>query len=488
MKNDPLFELIKALSKTEKRYFKLFCNQTASAANHLRLFDAIDRQSYYDEASIRIKFKGEPFLKQLHVTKNYLRKLILKSLRNYHSQLSQDAELKEILRNVEILFHKELYTLCQAELKRAEALAKKSELQLGLLEVQIWQRKIAQTLHPQRYQQLAEIINAQASTLEALQNTQRYWQIAVSTSGTFMGQAWQKKVDESWQNQPGLAQTTEAKVLYFNTMYIYCLRQDEPEKAANQLHELIEYLEADSLRLSNHLGVYLSTIHNLGSFLVFQREFAQALELLRRGKAAFEQRKERGENQSLLKQMLRSCNIELEIYRSSGNFDENADFIAEAADFVQEYQAKMPEDYRLSFWFQLAYIAFKRQHYADALHWINCILNSKWKQARLDLQIQARMLNLMIHLEEQNLFVLRYFVDSTRRFYKKTKLIQPFEKLLLQFFSKMGQIPDYEYKDRFRQLYNTLFPAKGEAWIPENILRYIDYQDWIRSKFKTEIA
>lgn len=119
IKKEQLFILIKSLSKAEKRYFRLACRQAETASNYLKLFDAMDAQEEYDEKAIRKKFKKETFCNQLHVTKSYLRQFILKSLRNFHTKISKDAELKDALRNVEILFHKELYPLCYGELKKA---------------------------------------------------------------------------------------------------------------------------------------------------------------------------------------------------------------------------------------------------------------------------------------------------------------------------------------------------------------------------------
>ena len=53
----------------------------------------------------------------------HLYRLILKSLRSYHTSISKDAELKDLLRNVEILYYKELYNQCHYGLKKAENLA-----------------------------------------------------------------------------------------------------------------------------------------------------------------------------------------------------------------------------------------------------------------------------------------------------------------------------------------------------------------------------
>ena len=66
-----LFELIHSLSKNEKRYFKLFAGFQMGEKKYLLLFDAIAEQKEYDEQKIITKFKGERFLKQLPVAKNY---------------------------------------------------------------------------------------------------------------------------------------------------------------------------------------------------------------------------------------------------------------------------------------------------------------------------------------------------------------------------------------------------------------------------------
>src|SRR5690606_18709603 len=46
---DPLFELVRSLTKSEKRYFKLFAQMQGKDKKYLLLFDAIDRLEEYDE-------------------------------------------------------------------------------------------------------------------------------------------------------------------------------------------------------------------------------------------------------------------------------------------------------------------------------------------------------------------------------------------------------------------------------------------------------
>ena len=141
-KKDNLFTLIKSLSKSEKRHFKIYVSRQRGSRNYLKLFDAIEAQKYYSEPLIKSKFSNESFINQLHVTKNYLYKLILKSLRNYHSGLSKDSELKNMLLNAEILYSKEKFSLCEGELNRAENTARRYEKLSILMQILSLKKKL----------------------------------------------------------------------------------------------------------------------------------------------------------------------------------------------------------------------------------------------------------------------------------------------------------------------------------------------------------
>src|SRR5687768_13478876 len=119
VKKNSLFDLIKSLSPAEKRFFKSFSTGEGHS-NYLRLFNAIDAMPQYDESIIKERFKGEKFINQLHVTKIYLQESILGSLRNFYGATSASQMEKDILRNVEIYFNKELYNQCAVEIQKAE--------------------------------------------------------------------------------------------------------------------------------------------------------------------------------------------------------------------------------------------------------------------------------------------------------------------------------------------------------------------------------
>ena len=108
--SENLHQLIRSLSKPEKRYFKLHSSRhiIGEQNNYVKLFDAIDKQKEYNEAGLLAQFKQEVFIKQFSIAKSRLYDSILRSLDAYNSDSSVDSQLKNMLHHAEILFKKTL--------------------------------------------------------------------------------------------------------------------------------------------------------------------------------------------------------------------------------------------------------------------------------------------------------------------------------------------------------------------------------------------
>ena len=106
---DNLFVLICALSKSEKRQFKLYVNRLGDNidAKFLLLFNLLDKMSQYDEEEI-LKSKVVTKL-QLSNLKAHLYKQILISLRMNPVNQNIRIHIREQLDFATILYHKGLY-------------------------------------------------------------------------------------------------------------------------------------------------------------------------------------------------------------------------------------------------------------------------------------------------------------------------------------------------------------------------------------------
>ncbi|MCF8247707.1 MAG: hypothetical protein K9J37_21735 [Saprospiraceae bacterium] len=480
MKKNDLHDLVHSLTKSEKRHFKLQCQRQGTDGNYLRIFDILDKQPILDEKALKEAFAGETFAKQLHVTKNYLREKILDSLRSFHSQMSKDAAVKDILKNVEILFYKELYGQAADELRRAESLANDFELHTAQIEVSRWKRKLEQTLHPNRYDRLAEILEEQKQAAAALQNNLEYWETIVRTAQNFMQRS-AVAAPLSIFDDPTNAQSLESKVLFFNTLYIKNLREGQQDNAEKALVDLIKVLEAHPARVKEDPISYITTVNNLAGFHVFRNESELALALISRHRKFLENLGLPDTRRPVLKQVVRTTNIELEIFRNADDPAGHEAFFREAEVFVKKLPPKMPSEYLLSFQFQFAWVAFLKKDFDNALSWLNQPLNDWRKNSGHAVFRYLLLLNLMVHCERRNLFVLRYFVESARRQFQKSGEMRPFEKELLHFFAKIGEVPLSEHKLLYRDLRKRLFPENGEPMVPAEVLRMIDFGKWLKS-------
>ena len=126
-----LHELIKSLSQTEKRYFKLLAKQQTPGKKNdcIKLFEEIDKQDVFDEEAIKAKFKGTPIEKRFASLKKYLYELIIKSLTFYNSDTLPSVRVRRIIDAVEILQTKGLYHQALRKLNKAEELSN----EIGLL-------------------------------------------------------------------------------------------------------------------------------------------------------------------------------------------------------------------------------------------------------------------------------------------------------------------------------------------------------------------
>ncbi|MAR68633.1 MAG: hypothetical protein CL833_15395, partial [Crocinitomicaceae bacterium] len=115
-----LFDLVQSLTKSEKRFFKLTSSLQSGEKNYLKIFDHIEKQKVYDEDLLKHEFRNETFVKHFPSEKNHLYKLILKSLRSFHSDKTISSILKQEVKNIEILYRKALFAECNKFVTRAK--------------------------------------------------------------------------------------------------------------------------------------------------------------------------------------------------------------------------------------------------------------------------------------------------------------------------------------------------------------------------------
>ena len=477
-----LFLLIKLLSKAEKRNFKIYCFNKDKNNNYLQLFEAYDKQSDLDENSIKQKFKGKAFAQQLHVTKNYLYHLILKSLRNQYADLSKDTELQVLLRNIEVLFFKGLYDHCQSEIQKAEKLAIQFEHQIALLQVAGWKRKLHLAHHgATRQKELDDLLKMEANIIQQISKQNQYWQLLVNVF------EYHKRgpellalplIQSHQENDPLDSQTLHYHILYTN--YVI---NGQSQSGYDSLIKLVELMEQHPHRIKDDPSAFITVLNNLISYKVRFKNPQEVIPLLEKVRSVPIKYAVKNHKKHELKLWLRTYNIELEMYRDARDFEKSNFLIPKIETFIESNKKNIPSEYLLLYWFQFANIYFLQKKHNLALKWTNIIIENRYNGIRKDLERYTRLLNLMVHFDLGNIIVLRYGIESCRRFFKKTSAIQPFENSLLKFFAKISNAPIADYPVLFQQLKNELFHT-DQPLVNDDILDYLDFKWWIEQHEK----
>lgn len=138
-----LFELVKTMTPSEKRYFKLFASlHTVGSENkYMKLFDLIEQSEVYNEDKliVGVNDKGGVTFSKL---KRYLYSLILKSMRNYNVDKNGTHQLTSAVDDVSILFNKGLYAQAGKAIQKAEKIIEENDLLSYNFLIDNWKRRI----------------------------------------------------------------------------------------------------------------------------------------------------------------------------------------------------------------------------------------------------------------------------------------------------------------------------------------------------------
>ncbi len=475
-KKESLFLLIKSLSQAEKRYLKVSAKH--DNANYLRLFEAIDGQREYDERELRQKFRGEKFIGQFHVAKIYLQDIILKMLRSYSSKSSVNIQLTGLLTDIEILHDRELYDLCLVKIRKAKALAKKFEKFALLMEIYSWERRLL--IAKRNHASLPDLSRDERDAIDKLGELSQLWSQLNGVQSSLSMQRGPASLTKLKEKVPA---SLRANILHRHLLFSSFLLNGKVVEAEDQLNLLIDLLEKNSEFVRDDPASYATALGNKVSLLLRFKRLNDIAPLIAKIRAIPIAYSLRSDNKFTVRLWIRLFNLELEFYRDKKDFKNGLALMEEADLFIRHHQRVVPVDYWLMLYYQFAHFLFMNRSFSRALSCINEIIGKNAGPVREDIQVYARILNLIIHFELGNIIVIRYAVDNCRRYFKKIKRSGDRENRVLKFFAKLSLEPKSEHQLLFRKLHASLFAEEHRDERTE-FDDYFDLRRWVESNLK----
>lgn len=491
--SNELHQLIHSLTKSEKRFFKLHSSLQEGEKNYLKIFDAIDKQDVYDEASLKEEFKDETFIRHFPSEKNHLYRQILKALRAYHADNSISSILKQEIKNIEILYNKALFRECNKFLLRAKKLAIAHEKFYYLFELISWEKTLLEEAFEdgEFTKDLDKLIQEEQDVLEKIRNLAAYHVLYskinyVFSSGGFARDEESRSLINEIAHHPliigkNTALSNRAATICYYTQGYCALAHGDFNTALMRFRRVRDILDAHPNLREDLAKRYIKTLANIIACTIDKGDYTEASASIA---AMRKLREEPGfESTDIALTIFKTCSIsELRIYQRQGLFLEALPLVDRILDGMERYEGRMPKEQEISFYFHIAYTYFGTGNYNKALSWINKVLNDNENTLRQDVYSYARIFNLVIHFELGNFDLLEYITKSTQRYLSRRQRDFQMELLIIENLRKLIRSPrsgnDRKLFGEFRQ------KLREVALLPEDqiILRYFDFGSWIESK------
>ena len=492
--SNELFNLIESLTKSEKRFFKLNSTLQSGEKNYIKIFDFIEKQKKYDEDELKANFKGEVFVDHLPSEKNHLYKLILKSLRAFYSEQNVSAQLKQEIKNVEILHKKALYKECAKFVKRAKKIAKQYEKFYYWYELISWERKLLEEAYEEGVfsQDINQLIEEETEVIEKLRNLPEY-QILYSKinlifkSGGFSRNNEERKVvakiaDYHLIKEKNTAISARATSICYYIKGLCAASIRDYEDAIINFRKAKMVMDKNPNIKEDLQSRYISTLTFLLSCYIDRNDFINAQKFLDEIKDLPNQKGYDSIDSKV--KIYSSIGVgEIQLYNRKGDFN-TAKALCETVDKrLEAYTNKLTKEKILLLDYSKAYTLFGIGDFKASLKVVNKMLNDNEKK-RQDIYSFSRIFNLIIHYELGNYDFVEYEVKSTSRFLGKKEKDYQIEKVFIKYIKKLSKeesnIGKKEIFEEFYKEIDELLNLPNE----QVILEYFNIKAWVYSKIK----
>jgi hypothetical protein len=488
-----LHDLVKSLTKSEKRFFKLHSALQSGPKNYLRIFEAVDAQETYDEDGLKKLFAKEIFIKHFPSEKNHLYKLILKALRAYHAEASVSGQLKIEIKNIEILYDKALYEEANKTLHRAKRIARENERFYYWFELLNWEKQLLEEAYEsgEFTKDLDALIEEERDVIEKLRNLAAYHILYskinyVFRSGGYVRTDEEHAMVEEISEHPlikgkNTALSKRAATICYYTQGFCQWAMRDWRLSLEKFSRVKQILDEQTQLKADLPKRYVKALQYIIQCQIELGEFNEARENIR---AMRQVNAEPGFGgiDIAVQTFQASYLSELRLYDRQGEYTKAVELVKPILQGLEDYANRLHKEHELEFYFTLACVHFGADQTNKSLFWLNKVLNDPEPTLRQDIFTNARLFNLLVHYELGNFDLLQYIVRSTHRFLSKRHRALGVENLMIDGIKKLSRMQKDTSK---RETYKAMRDGLATLMTDPNesvVLKYFDFLSWAESK------
>jgi virulence-associated protein VapD len=489
---DNLFVLIKSLTKSEKRQFKLYVGRMDSNedSKFLNLFNLLDKMRKYDEKKI---IESNIVTKQqLSNLKAHLYKQILISLRLNPQHKNVKLHIRSQIDFATILYQKGLYRQSLKILDKVKSYALKYDENTSAYEIVEFE-KLIESLYVTR-----SLTNRTNELVTQTNHLKQINDVSSSLSNISL-QLYEKLIKAGYAKSD--SESKEIKSIFDEKIKYYI-----PENLGFR-EKLIYYqswvwyslLAQDFLSSYKYASKWIDTFNNKPEMINIHPVYylkgynflLEALSLIKypsKFKNSLDDMIEVVEDESFPVNQNLNALIFLYKYNNlfnlhvlEGTFKESIKIIPEVIDGIEKNKNFIDQHHIMLLYYKIACMYFTVDEFDKCIKYTSLIMRNKNIKMREDLQCFTRILNLIAHWEAGLDFNLDKIIKETYNYLEKLNDLHEVQKTILKYLNGLENIYPGEIKGFLRNLYNELKKYEDDPYEKRAFL-YLDIISWLESK------
>jgi hypothetical protein len=489
-KGDKVTTLIKNMSKSEKRYFKIFSERHVINENnkYVVLFDTIDNLKSEEAHLLEEKLKKQKISTDfISADKNYLYQLILRALQSFHHNKTQTIYQVEQLLIIEILYEKGLYQICLNEIEKTIKIAEKVENFSLIVELLTWKRRCKGYSEGflSAYDTNAQIKHYHTLMANQIDYTDLYYDaLKIRNKIQKARNETQIKQFKQFLKNPLLEKEEKAKSLLakirFHLVYVnYYYSLNDTIKEAYHLKIILKLMEESEFYHRENPFDYIYTYNQYLNLLsdVSENDFKKDLDKFK----AFPEKIKIAQEKSELQVFYFSSICELQRAINKKDTAKIAQKIPDLITKLEKFSDRLEPAIQLNIYYLSALAYFYDGNYRQANKLTQFVLDNFTEEDRADLYNFCRLFELILFIEQGKLDLLPYTLQSSIKYFKKHNNLYPTELTVLDFINALIKSENPKKDKIYLHLVDKLRSIKTIN-LELSAQNLFDYEAWALTK------
>ncbi len=489
---NPLFQLIRSLSKSEKRAFKLFVGrlEKSTHSKFISLFNLLDKMKVYDE-NLVLKKTGSTRKKLSNLKANLYRQILVSLRLNPHHH-TDHIQIRELQDFATVLYNKGLYLQSLRLLEKARGIAEEIDELTSIFEIIEFEKVIESQYITRSHQTRADelAVNAKEISQRSLLAS-KLSNLSLQLHSFLLKNGYARTEDDFFRiqkyfrhhlpdfelDQLGFREKLylyQSQLWYSFIIQNFVLGCRYAQKLVNLFKEHPELIRA-------HPVYCIKAYHYLLESLLYLRHKSQMEStIVEFEKLMADPALIRNQNMKMLSFLYGSF-ARLNFIFLTGDFKNGSHRIPAIEKELTEFRGKIDAHHVMVFYYKFACMYFGAGHWERSVIYLNHITENKDLAMRADLLCYARILKLIAFYELGWEHHVDSAVVSTYKFLLKMNDLHAVQLEIFKFLRELKTILPSELQSAFGRLYQNLKKMEHHPYEKRSFL-YLDILSWLESK------